>query len=251
MVARCAGPAPVLIFDLDGTLLSINSYPRWARRLARGGFPHLRKSRRVALAVRATAVLAARKFKLMGHEEAKWRLQALWQAATCDDEGSSEAALREELMIFVRPEFEQILPAVRSGTLDAILATAAAAEYACGLGLALGFTHIFASQRPQVAPPSGSAGERKLRAVMAFLEARGWQNRPRILFTDHPDDLPLMRVCAQIYWFGTAAHRRLCEKMAPEGLFNSPYEESFASMVGSLAEFSNAAAPAPSLSTRR
>lgn len=234
MVSGRTGEPPVLIVDLDGTVLGINSHPRWARRLARGSFPHLSRSRRMALAARATVVLAARKLRLIRHDQAKGRLQLLWQAATHDDCGDSEASLCRELLTFVRPEFQPILAAVRSGSVDAVLATAAAADYAQGFGRALGFTHIIASQllpRPRTA---GSSGERKLRSVMELLAARGWQHRPRILFTDHPDDLPLMSICPTIFWFGTDAHRRACQWLVPGGAIYSPRDEKFASMVRSL-----------------
>jgi hypothetical protein len=81
MVDRRADADPVLIVDLDGTLLSVNSYPRWARRLARGRFPHLSRPRRLAVATRSSAVLLARKAGLIGHDRAKGQLQLLWQAA--------------------------------------------------------------------------------------------------------------------------------------------------------------------------
>lgn len=234
MVAGRTDEPPVLIVDLDGTVLSINSYPRWARRLARGSFPHLPRSRRMALAARATVVLAARQLRLIRHDQAKGRLQTLWRADTQNDGGDSEACLCRELLTFVRPEFQPILAAVRGGSVDAVLATVAASDYAHGLGRALGFTHIIASQLLPRPGTAGPGGERKLRSVMEFLAARGWQHRPRILFTDHPDDLPLMSICPTIFWFGTDAHRRACRWLVPGAAIYSPREEPFASMVRSL-----------------
>jgi phosphoserine phosphatase len=93
---------------------------------------------------------------------------------------------------------------VASDRLDAVLATAAAGEYAIGLGQRLGFHHVLAT------PPARGRGEyinggtRKCERVLAFLENVGWQDRPLILLTDHIDDLPLMRVSTAVCWFGPA-----------------------------------------------
>jgi len=234
MVSRRTVRSPVLILDLDGTVLSVNSYPRWARRLARGAFPHLSGFRRFRVAASAAAVLATRRLQLIGHDRTKWRLQTLWLAATRDDGGASEANLRGELLAFVRPEFQPILAAVREGAIDAVLATAAAEEYARGLGQALGFSYILANRRPPTPRAASSSGQRKCQSVIDFLFAQGWQDRPRILFTDHPDDLPLMRMCQTVYWFGTDDHRRLCEGAAPVAAFHSPQGEPFASMLRNI-----------------
>ena len=45
---------------------------------------------------------------------------------------------------------------------------------------------------------------------------RGWQDEPRILFTDHEDDLPLIRVCQTVYWFGSETARTAIQRMVPE-----------------------------------
>ena len=61
-----------------------------------------------------------------------------------------------------------------------------------------------------------NVGERKRQAVLDFITSRGWQNRPRILFTDHEDDLPLIRICDMVYWFGTESARAAVQRMVPE-----------------------------------
>src|SRR5262245_17880729 len=81
MVVRRADTEPVLIVDLDGTVLRINSFPRWARRLALARFGHLPLRARLRVGCRAALMLAARKLHLIGHEQLKWRLQHLWRRA--------------------------------------------------------------------------------------------------------------------------------------------------------------------------
>jgi phosphoserine phosphatase len=181
----------------------------------RARFPHLGAARRVAIASATFGALSARKLRLIGHEALKWRLQKLWQAATDGDGGSSERDFVKELMVFVRPELASVLKAVAAGEVDAVLATAAAGDYAYGLGKSLGFTHILATHPMRAATEPSNVGERKRQAVLDFIAGRGWQDRPRILFTDHEDDLPLMRICETVYWFGSDGERKVIQGRVP------------------------------------
>ena len=205
----------MLILDLDGTVLSVNSFRRWVLYLMRARFPHLGAAHRLAIACATVSALSARKLRLTGHEALKWRLQKLWQAATDGDGGSSERVLVEDLTAFVRPELAGVLKAVAAGEVDAVLATAAAGDYAYGFGKSLGFTHILATDPMRAVTEPSNVGERKRQAVLDFITSRGWQDRPRILFTDHEDDLPLIRICETVYWFGSDRERAAVQRMAP------------------------------------
>ena len=206
----------MLILDLDGTILSVNSFRRWVLCLMHARFPHLAPTERLAVACATLRALSERKMRLTGHEALKWRLQKLWQAATDGDGGASEGAFVDELMGFVRPELVPVLNAVASGRVDAVLATAAVGDYAYGLGKALGFSHVLATNPQRAATEPSNVGERKRQAVLDFIAGRGWQDRPRILFTDHEDDLPLMRVCRTVYWFGSDRERSAIQRIAPK-----------------------------------
>ena len=195
----------VMVFDLDGTVLRVNSFPLWAVHLLKARFPHLGPARRLGITLRAGWALAARKAGFIGHETLKWRLQRLWRQATAEDGRAAETEFVRRLRSHVRPELEAVLEDVAAGRVDAVLATAAAADYAQALGQALGFRHVLATptNRPAVTP--SNVGEHKRDAVLAFLKAQGWQGRPLILFTDHEDDLPLIRISDTVHWFGSDA----------------------------------------------
>ena len=51
---------------------------------------------------------------------------------------------------------------------------------------------------------------------MRLLEQRGWQDRPRVLFTDHEDDLPLIGVCDDVHWFGSERGRQMVAYALPD-----------------------------------
>ena len=212
---RTTQPRPVIIFDLDGTILSINSFRIWSLFLVGGRFHHLSAAKRVKIMAASGLVLAARKLGLLGHDQLKRRLQALWQSAVAGDNGACERELIAKLKTYIRPEVNDILVMVAGDQVDAVLATAAAGDYAYPLGHAMGFKHILATLPRRHASQPENFGEAKRASLMEFLERKGWQDRPRILFTDHRDDLPLIRACDSTFWFGTATESYLIARAEP------------------------------------
>jgi phosphoserine phosphatase len=202
---------PVYILDLDGTVLGINSFPRWVLYLVIAPLPCMRRTRRLALAGRVTALLVRRKLGLIDHDRFKWRLQRLWDAfPDADADGFAERMLRH-----VRPELRSALAAIGAGQVDAVLATAAPADYAHRLGTIMGFRHVLATQAGRDASEAGNDGDRKRIAVESLLARQGWRERERIVFTDHVDDMPLISICHRAYWFGTEDGMRTVARTCP------------------------------------
>lgn len=191
--------APVLIFDLDETVLRINSFPLWGRYMIAGRLPGIGAGGRAVLALRVLSLAARRKLGLIDHDTLLRRLRLAWRQATQDHDAAA-AVFQARLMREVRPCLHELLRQVAEHEFDAVLATAAAFEYADGLARQLGFRHILATGPDYVSPRN--SGTTKRDRVMALLHAQNWQTRPRMLFTDHLDDLPLMRECDAVCWFG-------------------------------------------------
>lgn len=189
---------PVLIFDLDGTILCRNSFPIWAATMLglRGYGLSLRH--RVTLSLAVQRLLLARKLRRLDHDTLLHRLQALWSAAAARSGVTIAEHLQTRLTRLVRPNMAPILRLVAEDVMDGVLATAAAGEYAIPLGRALGFSTIVATE----ADKPHNSGERKRGRMLALLRERGWSDRPRIFFNDHMDDLPLMLESQAICWFG-------------------------------------------------
>ena len=226
LVSRCNDGRPVLIFDLDGTILAANSFPHWAQHLARGKFDHLGRAKRTAISLSVLTALVRRRLRLLDHAMFKWRLQQIWQDAIRGDAGAAEQQVITELRRMVRPEFAPLLADVAAGRVDAVLATAAAGDYAVGLGRALGFRHVLATPADRPAPVHDNAGRQKRDAVLSLLLDHGWHTRPLVLYTDHIDDLPLIRISQTTYWFGPEKMRRQLVRDMPQtdlrpGLRNS------------------------------
>jgi len=194
----------VWLFDLDGTLIDVNSFPMWVAEILIGRLPHLGLAARMSVSVRCAAALAVRKLLRQSHVDFKRKLQRLWTDVTAADAAlRAPDALVERLLAHVRPSLKVLLDDVGQGRVDALLTTAAAAEYAVSLARQLGFRHAITT------PPGGrkdapdNVGETKRDRTLAYLAAQGWAARPRVFFTDHRDDLPLMRECEALVWFGT------------------------------------------------
>lgn len=194
---------PILIFDLDGTLLSVNSFPYWVRYMLSGRFGGLKPSRRLALSLRTARILLERKLLGRSHYYTKRSLQALWAGSLAGDAAAIAAErLSATLQNHVRPNLSSVMATVASGRADALLATSAAGEYAQAFGKSLGFLHILATPLWKETDKAENRAERKRDRVLKKLMAEGWHQRPRFFFTDHEEDLPLMSECQRIFWFG-------------------------------------------------
>lgn len=212
-----SGPKPVLIFDLDGTLLSVNSYPAFVRYLMVGHFPENKTLDRIKIALQTINLMLQRKLMKKDHALVKAKLQELWsKAAAKDPDSLAQDWLIGDLYSVVRPNLFPIMSRVMKQELDGVLATAAAGEYAIPLGQKLGFKHILAT------PPFGAddAGREnhgvvKRDRVLALLKQIGWEDRPRIFFTDHEEDMPLIEVCEKIFWFGNISSIKTIQAAHP------------------------------------
>jgi phosphoserine phosphatase len=196
--------APVLVFDLDGTILSINSFHYWVLFLIGGRIRGLGVERRVRLAARAAWLLVLRKLRRIDHASLLSALQRAWWANPSSATGSVSGPLQSMLLRRLRPNLRPLLQMVASDRVDAVLATAAAGEYAIELGQRLGFRHLLATPPVRGRTEYINDGARKRDRVVALVENVGWRDRPLILLTDHIDDLPLMRVSMAVCWFGSA-----------------------------------------------
>lgn len=191
---------PVYIFDLDETILSVNSFPRWVVYLVRGKFGGLSPFARLRLSLTTAIILAARKAHLCNHIAAKQRFQTLWsEAISHDPQQEALTTFINTLTKTIRPVMQDALNLTKQ---DAVLATAAAGEYAYALGQTLGFKHVIATKSRAEGFGAENVRTQKRDNVLAFLEQQGWQNRPRIFFTDHHEDLPLIKVSQRVFWFG-------------------------------------------------
>jgi len=233
---------PVLIFDLDGTILQINSFPLWVLFLIGGQLSTLGTRRRFALSVRSQVALARRKLRRTNHDEFLRELQLLWHEMSGSDGAMLADRFAVDLLRRVRTNLNSTLRWVQSGEVDAILATAAAAEYAEGLGQRLGFRHILATPANRRSGEPCNSGTSKRNRVFRLLAERNWESRALILFTDHADDVPLMQESCVVYWFGSTASLVQMADAAPNAIIRPCLELDSESLCATV-RADHAAAP--------
>jgi phosphoserine phosphatase len=206
---------PVLIFDLDGTVLKRNSFPVWAGTMLGLRSHGLALRRRVTLSLAVQRLLLARKRRRIDHDSLLRSLQALWQAAAAESGATIAADLQARLLRLVRRSLVPVLRMVADDAMDGVLATAAAGDYAIPLGRVLGFSTIIATAVGRPPNQPYNAGEHKRDRVLALLRERGWLERPRIFFNDDLADLPLMIESHAVCWFGSRRGLRRAKAAAP------------------------------------
>ena len=190
------------LFDLDGTVLTVNSFPLWTRDMLLGRLPQAGLGRRLSVSAHCASALVRRKLLRGSHGRLQRTLQRLWNQNLPDHAEACAGPLVERLVQHVRPGLAAVLADVASGRADAILTTAAAAEYAVPLARQLGFRHVIATPRGGGFDSIENRGETKRARTLAYIETLGWSQRARILFADTADDLPLARECASLVWMG-------------------------------------------------
>jgi phosphoserine phosphatase len=195
---------PVLICDLDGTILHANSFPLWVAYLIAGPLPGLGFHARIRLSSRVRRLLLRRKLGRIDHTELLRGIQEAWYEAGGRETGAAADRVQALLRRRVRPAFEPLLRQIAMGEMDAVMATAAAGEYAIRLGRQLGFGHVLATPCRLARDETLNARGNKLIQVLEFLTRQYWAERPIVLLTDHLDDLPLIRHSDAVGWFGSA-----------------------------------------------
>jgi phosphoserine phosphatase len=210
---------PVLIFDLDGTILCRNSFPIWAAAMLGLRHHHLTLRQRVALSLEVQRLLVARKLHRLDHDGLMRGLQALWRAAAVLPGSTIAEDLQARLMRMVRPNLVPIVRLVAEDVMDGILATAAAGDYALTLGRKLGFSTIIATGTDRSPDEPHNSGAHKRDRVLALLSERGWSERPRIFFNDDLADLPLMQASHAVCWYGNDRGLRQAKAASPNVRF--------------------------------
>ena len=210
---------PILVFDLDGTLLRLNSFPLWVLYLTFGRIRRLSRKQRLHVTWLALRLLTLRKLGRMDHETLLRHMQALWHFATAGDEGDAAQRLGSLLLRCMRGNVAPALKLVTDGAMDGVMATAAAEEYAEALSHRIGLTNILATRGGRGHGEPGNSGEHKRVRLLAWLQERGWAGRPLIFFNDHMADLPLMRESSIVCWFGSDRALTEARQAAPNVRF--------------------------------
>jgi len=171
-----------LVIDLDGTLLDCNSLtkfvPRLIRILVSKGF--------VFQAIVICGIVVIRKLRICSHRCAKWHIMDI---ADRHISNADYLAFAQSLMCHIRDMFRQVR---QSDT--TILATAAPEQYARHIAETNNFDYCIATPMSNTcAEYAETRGQGKLNALISLLAEHPELDGSHLhLFTDHPDDSPLI-----------------------------------------------------------
>lgn len=199
----------VLIIDLDETLISINSFPVWAKYFLLGKFENLNLHQLIFFRIKAAKIFAERKILGYSHAKTKNALQKLWLQTT---DSSALGNILNKLGQQIRPNMLGILELITKNEIDAVLASAAASLYVQPLAKQIGFSHALSTGIND----EENRSEEKSRRVQEFLALQGWESRKKIFFTDHLEDMPFILNSDKLMWFGKPEEIATIQKSAPE-----------------------------------
>jgi phosphoserine phosphatase len=201
----------IVLVDLDGTLVPINTFHHWIAHIVVRGLSGLPLRKRITTRIAILALCLRRVLGVISHDSFKRGIQLAWMAATRDVGAGWE---QEEIGRFVYrirsyidPRVWSLIMGFRSQGAITLLTTAAPAEYAECLGRELGFTTSVPTPRALDSTWSNNAKHAKLsrsRLVLERLSATG----PMAVLTDHIDDLPLMQAADIVFLVGSIGQRR-------------------------------------------
>ena len=187
--------------DLDGTLLRGNSFHMWIRYIVLGGFRTvgtLARWRCRLIVLISTGMRAAR---VIDHAGWKHRVQAAWHSAMAH---STDSQL--ELSGFLRvlesridSDLLDVIHHAQTKKAIAVMTTAAPSEYADPLASELGFDAAVTTPSFSEDRWCHNIGEVKCRRTLDLLGERQWLDRRLVLYTDHIDDLALIRESREVF----------------------------------------------------
>lgn len=178
-----------IIVDLDGTLLTRNSFKKYLKFAA---WQSLRRLR-IDIIPRVAAWIAVRKLRLITHSQLKQRLLRVTEPIMGHDELHKFA---NRLARYINPSVCRMCRQQRQAGKAVILATAAPASYASLIAQGVSLDGCIATPPSDTQDWRETVREEKRDQVLALLR----RNKLSLhgIITDHHDDLPLMRVSENI-----------------------------------------------------
>lgn len=179
----------ILIIDLDGTFVSVNTFHKWMIFL----FKEEVKKFHFTSVINILKIIALRLIKSISHAEMKFRILQTSQKVI---EEQQIHTFINTLDPFIN---KHIIDKLQEKTGISILATAAPLFYAKKIKEKYHFDHVIATPPTTETPWKENIREEKRKNLMLLLKSHSLNNNVSILYTDHHDDLPLMQFSDYTY----------------------------------------------------
>jgi phosphoserine phosphatase len=193
----------VVVFDLDGTLIPGNSFHEWLKSILFMRLNNMKSIPGLILYLKTVCVVICRLMRFNSHAEMKYKIQRAWKIFNKTKHTEvTLAPLLSKLAGEVRPELRATISRLCKARVPVIISTAAPEEYSVPFGKQLGVDLVLATVNDSSAWTE-NLSERK--AITTLAEIKKWDigNTRILFFTDHLDDLPLMRHADYVVWYGS------------------------------------------------
>jgi len=172
-----------VLIDLDGTFVSVNTFHKWMKFLF---IEELKKFHLISVFT-ILKIVFLRSMKKIDHSKMKFSILKISEQTM--DEKQIETFV-QSLHPYVNNDLLLILENDCNTT---ILATAAPILYAQEIQKVYNFDHVIATGKTSEIEWKENIKEEKKKNVISLLKQHNLNNERSILYTDHHDDLPLMR----------------------------------------------------------
>jgi len=182
-------PKKIIVIDLDGTFVSVNTFHKWML------FVAIYSIKKLAFFTlfKLLKISSLRAFKKINHAQMKVAILNISQTLVTD----------KDIKIFVKSldnyVHEEILALVKSKAYISILATAAPEIYAKTLAEVYGFDYEISTPLTIKEAWKENLKEEKKKNVLLLLKRERLSLSIERLYTDHHDDLPLMKYAKLTY----------------------------------------------------
>jgi phosphoserine phosphatase len=196
----------IVVIDLDGTFVSVNSFHKWMLFLIKQSL----KKRTLRTLLKLMNIIRCRALKKINHAQMKYAILEI-----------SEKIVKErEIEQFVkhldRVIHQGLLKIVEEKKAITILATGAPEIYAKKLSQLYGFDYHICTPSTKIQPWRENLKEVKKENLLQLLQKENLPPHVDQLFTDHHDDLPLMRIAKKVYLVNPS--EETLERVTKEGV---------------------------------
>lgn len=181
---RCTEIRQAIIVDLDGTLISTNSFKQYIA----FAYQEAMKACRFDIAINLMINVASRKLRIISHSEMKRRILLSTNEFMCQKKRIERLA--DKLIAKSNPHVVAQIEQCKAEGLFTCLATAAPISYAQPISSRFGIDDCCATSIDINADWTENVGDIKLKSVEDCCNRHN--TSPAIVITDHHDDLPLL-----------------------------------------------------------
>lgn len=173
----------IMVIDLDGTFVNVNTFHKWMKFVF---IEELKKFHLISV-LKILHIVFSRYLKLINHAEMKFSILKISENVTSE----------KQIITFVKSLHTHvnlnILKIMKDDLNITILATAAPILYAQTIKEIYKFDHVIATGSTNEVEWKENIREEKKKNLITLLEKYSFGNKISILYTDHHDDLPLMK----------------------------------------------------------